>query len=40
MPTGGGKNLLAWDENGITYMIISNKLAKDEVPKIAESLGK
>ncbi len=40
MPTGGGKNLLAWEENGITYMIVSNKLTKDEVLKIAESLGK
>ncbi|MGE5223317.1 MAG: DUF4367 domain-containing protein, partial [Omnitrophica WOR_2 bacterium] len=40
MPTGGGKNLLAWEENGITYMIISNKLPKDEVLKVAESLGK
>ena len=40
MPTGGGKNLLAWEENGITYMIISNKVPKDEVLKIAESLGK
>ena len=40
MPTGGGKNLLAWEENGITYMINSNMLPKDEVLKIAESLGK
>jgi hypothetical protein len=40
MPTGGGKNLLAWEENGITYMIISNKLSKVEVLKVAESLGK
>ncbi len=40
MPTGGGKNTLAWEENSITYMIISNKLSKDEVLKIAESLGK
>ncbi len=39
MPTGGGKNLLAWEENGITYMIISNTLPKDEVLKVAESLG-
>jgi hypothetical protein len=40
MPTGSGKNTLAWEENSITYMIISNKLSKDEVLKIAESLGK
>ena len=40
MPTGGGKNTLAWEENGITYIIISNTLSKDEVLKIAESLGK
>src|SRR5262249_24951502 len=40
MPTGGGKNSLAWEENGITYIIISNTLPKDEVLKVAESLGK
>jgi hypothetical protein len=42
MPTSGGKNLLAWEENGITYMIISTSTAlpKDEVLKVAESLGK
>ena len=40
MPTGGGKNLLAWEENGLTVMIVSNKLPKDEVLKVAESLGK
>jgi hypothetical protein len=40
MPTNGGKNMLAWDENGITYTIVSNKLPKDEVLKVAESLGK
>jgi len=40
MPTGGGKNTLAWEENGITYLIIDNTLSKDEVLKIAESLGK
>ncbi len=40
MPTGGGKNLLAWEENGITYMIVSNTLPNDEVLKIADSLGK
>lgn len=40
MPTGGGKNMLAWEENGITYMIVSNTLPKDEVLKVAESLGR
>ena len=40
MPTNGGKNMLAWEENGITYMIVSNTLPKDEVLKVAESLGK
>lgn len=35
----GGKSVLVWDENGITYMIVSNKLPKDEVLKVAESLG-
>ena len=40
MPTDGDKNMLAWEENGITYMIVSNTLPKDEVLKVAESLGK
>jgi hypothetical protein len=40
MPTGGGKNMLAWEENGITVMIVSNKLSKDEVLKVAGSLGR
>ena len=40
MPTGGGKNMLAWEENGLTYMIVSNTLPKGEVLKVAESLGK
>lgn len=39
MPTGGGKNTLAWEENGITYMIVSNTLSEEEVLKVAESLG-
>ncbi len=38
--TGGNKSILAWDENGITYMIDTNTLSKDEVLKVAESLGK
>jgi hypothetical protein len=33
-------NILAWEENGITFMITSNKLSLDEVLKVAESLGK
>ncbi len=36
----GGKSILAWDENGVGYMISTNTLPKDEVLKIAESLGK
>lgn len=39
MPADGGKNLLAWEEDGITYTIVSNTLSEDEVLKIAESLG-
>ncbi len=35
-----GKSILTWDENGIRYMISTNALSKDEVLKIAESLGK
>lgn len=34
------KNLLVWEENGITYLVISNQLSLDEVLKVAESLGK
>jgi uncharacterized protein DUF4367 len=40
MPDNGGKSVLAWDENGITYMIVTNTLPKDEMLKVAESLGK
>ncbi len=39
MSGSGGKSLLAWDENGITYMISTNTLPEDEVLKVAESLG-
>lgn len=35
-----GKNVLIWDENGITYSVISNKLPLEELQKVAESLGK
>lgn len=34
-----GKNALTWEENGITYSIISNALPLDEMLKVAESLG-
>jgi hypothetical protein len=42
MPGGadGGMNTLAWEENGITYLVVSNQLSKDEALKVAESLGK
>jgi hypothetical protein len=38
--SNGGKSLLAWDENGIAYIIGTNMLTEDEVMKVAESLGK
>jgi hypothetical protein len=38
--SNGGKSFLAWVENGITCIISTNTLPKDEVLKIAESLGK
>jgi hypothetical protein len=34
-----GKKALVWEENGITYSIISNSLSLDEMLKVAESLG-
>jgi hypothetical protein len=34
------KNLLVWEENGITYLVISNTLPLEEVLNVAESLGK
>jgi len=40
MPDNGGKSTLAWDENGITYLVVGNALTLDEAQKIAESLGK
>lgn len=36
----GGKNVLVWDENGITYLVVSNTLQLEEMQKIAEGLGK
>jgi hypothetical protein len=38
--SNGGRSFLAWVENGITCIISTNTLRKDEVLKIAESLGK
>jgi hypothetical protein len=35
-----GKKALVWEENGISYSIISNSLSLDEMLKIAASLGK
>jgi hypothetical protein len=35
-----GKSALVWDENGITYSVISNKLPLEELQKVAESLGR
>jgi Domain of unknown function (DUF4367) len=40
MPADGGMNTLAWEENGITYLVVGNQLSKDEALKVAESLGK
>ncbi len=34
-----GKNFLVWNENGITFSIVSS-LTKDDALKVAESLGK
>jgi hypothetical protein len=34
------KHLLVWEENGITYLVISNQLSLEEVLNVAESLGK
>jgi hypothetical protein len=38
MPASG-KSMLAWDENGISYIIVTS-LPKEEALKVAESLGK
>lgn len=40
MPDNGGMNILAWEENGITYLVVGNQISKDEALKVAESLGK
>lgn len=40
MPDTGGMNILAWEENGITYLVVGNRISKDEALKVAESLGK
>ncbi len=34
------RNMLVWEENGITYLVISNGLSLEDVLKVAESLGK
>ena len=38
--SGTGKSVLTWDENGISYIIGTNTLSKDELMKVAELLGK
>ena len=40
MPDDGGMSTLAWEENGITYLMVGNLLSQDEALKVAESLGK
>jgi hypothetical protein len=40
LPNSPRKNILVWEENGITYMAISNGLTLEEVLKVAKSLGK
>ncbi len=35
-----GKEALVWEENGITYSLLSNSLPLDELLKVAESLGR
>jgi hypothetical protein len=35
----GHKSILVWDENGITYMLVTDTLPLDEMLKVAESLG-
>jgi hypothetical protein len=40
MPDDGGKSTLAWEENGIAYLVTGNALPQAELLKVAESLGK
>ena len=42
MPGGAddGMSTLAWEENGINYLVVGNQLSLDEALKVAESLGK
>jgi hypothetical protein len=40
LPDARRKNILIWEENGLTYLVISNTLSLDEILKVAESLGK
>ncbi len=37
---GNGKSFLLWNENGISFAISTNTLSKDELMKVAKSLGK
>jgi hypothetical protein len=36
----GHKSILVWQENGLTYMLVSNTLAQAQLLQVAESLGK
>jgi hypothetical protein len=38
-PSPDDANALVWEENGITYSLISDSLPLDEMLKVAESLG-
>ena len=40
MPNEHGTSALAWEENGITYMVVGTPISLDEALKVAESLGK
>ncbi len=40
LPDAPRKNILIWEENGLTYLVISHTLSLDEILKVAESLGK
>ena len=38
-PAPDGNNALVWEENGITYSLISDALSLEEMLQVAESLG-
>jgi hypothetical protein len=40
MPGVGQWSILAWEESGITYLVVGNSLSQDEALKVAGSLGK